>query len=296
MKITKSQLSKIIKEELNNTMLEGLMLEQQNVEKAAELAANMKDTPEVEAIFATLDKDPEAQKALKSILAQLPDENIEEAEDLDPAGGIATAATFLMVGNTMYHVAAGKALMGAVIAAGLPIAAGLTGLALVALAMRYVKSKKKKAEWAADAAAWNALSPQEKEARRNALRDGKPLNEGKKITKSQLAQIIQEELKATLSESYALYDDLEDWALEALVELGGEQPAGEIAAKAFEEWSLNAHHNTEVGDEDPDHSVSEEVWSDSIDAALQSLVDDGRVRLTQGGPDSTDEYLYALAQ
>ena len=139
-KITKSKLAQIVQEELNNTMLEGLMLEQQNVEKAAELAANMKDTPEVEAIFATLDKDPEAQKALKSILAQLPDENIEEAEDLDPAGGIATTATFLMVGNTMYHVAAGKALMGAVVAAGLPIAGGLTGLALVALAMKYVKT------------------------------------------------------------------------------------------------------------------------------------------------------------
>jgi len=117
-----------------------------------------------------------------------------------------------------------------------------------------------------------------------------------KITKSQLAQIIKEELKATLSESYALYDDLEDWALEALVELGGEQPAGEIAAKAFEEWSLNAHHNTEVGDEDPDHSVTEEDWSDSIDVALQSLVDDGRVRRAQREPGSTNEDFYALVQ
>jgi hypothetical protein len=216
MKITKTQLSKIIKEELNNTMLEGLMLEQQNVEKAAELAANMKDTPEVEAIFATLDKDPEAQKALKSILAQLPDENIEEAEDLDPAGGIATAATFLMVGNTMYQVAAGKALMGAVIAAGLPIAAGLTGLALVALAMKYVRNKKGKAAMRARVADGDTLSltPQEEEALRKKLaaakaakaeRDGKPLNEGKKITKSKLAQIIKEELADIKAEGYGAY-------------------------------------------------------------------------------------------
>jgi len=194
----------------------------------------------------------------------------------------------LMVGNTMYQVAAGKALMGAVIAAGLPIAAGLTGLALVALAMKYVKNRQRQAKK-------NSNEEKFKHHVGSKYYQGPAVKEGK-ITKSQLAQIIQEELKATLSESYALYDDLEDWALEALVELGGEQPAGEIAAKAFEEWSLNAHHNTEVGDEDPDHSVSEEVWSDSIDAALQSLVDDGRVRLTQGGPGSTNEDLYALAQ
>ena len=293
MRITKIQLNKIVQEELNNTMLEGLMLEQQNVEKAAELAANMKDTPEVEAIFATLDKDPEAQKALKSILAQLPDESIEEAEDLAPEGGAATAATFLMVGNTMYHVAAGKALMGAVVAAGLPIAGGLTGLALVALAMRYVRSKKKKAEWAADRAAWNALSPQEKEARRNALRDGKPLDEGKKITKSQLAQIVQEELKATLSEySDTEYDPYWD-------EKAEEDARDEALRSAIDELLVEKEDTPVPLDElipsapedfDP---RDEKEWIEDGEKYLLGLVEAGDVERVEGSADMPNRYVLA---
>ena len=270
MKITKSKLAQIVQEELNNTMLEGLMLEQQNVEKAAELAANMKDTPEVEAIFATLDKDPEAQKALKSILAQLPDENIEEASAGDSDGGIVLTAGFLMVGNTMYHVAAGKALMGAVIAAGLPIAAGLTGLALVALAIRYVKSKKKKAEWAADDAAWNALSPQEKEARRNALRDGKPLNEGKKITKSALAQIVQEEVAAIKSEGYKSYkrDDISGFELgrqHALAVSQGEMDEDDTWLKRMRDEAYGAGFDDAMKELDPQSSWDDEGGFDNDD-------------------------------
>ena len=331
------------------------------MEKAAELAANMKDTPEVEAIFATLDKDPEAQKALKSILAQLPDENIEEAEDLDPAGGIATTATFLMVGNTMYHVAAGKALMGAVVAAGLPIAGGLTGLALVALAMKYVKNRQRQAKK-------NSNEEKFKHHVGSKYYQGPAVKE-RKITKSKLAQIVQEELSAVKAEGYkaykrdelgdeneriypkrtlsrhaqeltkniekgyspqaavtaipdneevdkAYYDslnkkpkrgkkDLEEdlspytnlkgYVLQALRDLGGEDVLGDIAHVAGRAWAEdNWSREDDEGDEGDYERLSEEDMFYSVKAALESLEVDGRVRLTQGGPDSTDEDFYAL--
>ena len=51
-----------------------------------------------------------------------------------------------------------------------------------------------------------------------------------------------------------------------------------------------------VGDENPDHSVSEEDWEASIREALQNLVTTGQVRIIQPEPGSSNEDLYALAQ
>ena len=116
-----------------------------------------------------------------------------------------------------------------------------------------------------------------------------------KITKSQLVQIIQEELKATLSESLAPYNGKEGYALDALAAMGGEQPLSDIAIQAWEAWSVSGEDAEMVGDENPDHSVSEEDWEASIREALQNLVNAGQVRLTQGGSDSSDERWYALA-
>ena len=116
-----------------------------------------------------------------------------------------------------------------------------------------------------------------------------------KITKSQLVQIIQEELKATLSESLAPYNGKEGYALDALAAMGGEQPLSDIAIQAWEAWSVSGEEPEMIGDENPDHSVSEEDWEASIREALQNLVNAGQVRLTQGGSDSSDERWYALA-
>ena len=96
-----------------------------------------------------------------------------------------------------------------------------------------------------------------------------------------------------------LYHGLEQYALEALMEISGEepeQPLSDIAIQAWEAWSVSGEDAEMVGDENPDHSVSEEDWEASIREALQNLVNAGKVRITQGGPDSSDERLYALAQ
>ena len=106
--------------------------------------------------------------------------------------------------------------------------------------------------------------------------------------------------EATLNEGNPhLYHGLEQYALEALMEISGEepeQPLSDIAIQAWEAWSVSGEDAEMVGDENPDHSVSEEDWEASIREALQNLVNAGKVRITQGGPDSSDERLYALAQ
>ena len=106
--------------------------------------------------------------------------------------------------------------------------------------------------------------------------------------------------EATLSEgNLHLYHGLEGYALEALTEISDEepeQPLSDIAIQAWEAWSSSGEAGEMVGDENPDHSVSEEDWEASIREALQNLVNAGKVRITQGGPDSSDERLYALAQ
>ena len=121
------------------------------------------------------------------------------------------------------------------------------------------------------------------------------LQEGKnkiKITKSTLAQIVQEELTAMKAEGYGNYKrDDNDWgdleeneiyALEALRSLGGEQPAGDIAAIASDKYE-NA-----IGTE------KQEDFGADIQTALDSLQDKGKVRLTQGEPGSGVEAFYAL--
>ena len=110
-----------------------------------------------------------------------------------------------------------------------------------------------------------------------------------KITKSKLAQIVQEELKATLSEDLAPYGNLKGYVLQALRDLGGEQPVSDIAAEVMEPW---AEDNWSA----EDGRIDEEGMFYSVDAALESLQVDGRVRLTQGGPGSTNEDFYTLAQ
>ena len=108
-----------------------------------------------------------------------------------------------------------------------------------------------------------------------------------KITKTQLSQIIKEELKATLSEGNPhLYDDVEEYALDALRLLDGEASLGDIAEEAGPEWARE-----EWGS---DEQINRDDWSMSVAAAMDSLVADGKVRLTQGGPGSTDEKWYAL--
>ena len=134
------------------------------------------------------------------------------------------------------------------------------------------------------------------------------MQEGKnkiKITKSALAQIVQEELSAVTAEGYGNYKrDDNDWgdleeneiyALEALMSLGDEQPAGDIAAVASEKYE-NANRSIDYSDpRNPDTGLGEEDFGDYIQTALDSLQAKGKVRLTQGEPGSGVEAFYALA-
>ena len=136
-----------------------------------------------------------------------------------------------------------------------------------------------------------------------------------KITKSALAQVVKEELAAMKTEGYgnykrddkkpkrgmkgleedlAPYGDLEDYALEAMQTLGGEQPEGDIAELALGEWTRSAG---KIDYSNPrSETVNEEEWGYSIQAAMDNLASQGRVRLTQGGPDDPRrEEIYTLA-
>ena len=113
-----------------------------------------------------------------------------------------------------------------------------------------------------------------------------------KITKTHLARIIKEELSAVTAEGYGNYKRDNDWgdleeneiyALEALMSLGGEQPASDIAAIASDKYE-NAIGTEELED-----------FGDYIQTALESLQAKGKVRLTQGEPGSGVEEIYALA-
>jgi hypothetical protein len=116
---------------------------------------------------------------------------------------------------------------------------------------------------------------------------GRRPQQERKITKSQLAQLVQEELKATLSEDLAPYGNLKGYVLQALRDLGGEQPVGDIASEVMEPWAAD-NWSAEDG------KIDEEGMFYSVDAALESLQVDGRVRLTHGGPGSTHEDFYVL--
>ncbi len=93
--------------------------------------------------------------------------------------------------------------------------------------------------------------------------------------------------EAPLNEDIAPYTNLKGYVLQALRDLGGEDVLGDIAHVAGRAW---AEDNWSRGDE----RLSEEDMFYSVKEALESLEVDGRVRLTQGGPDSTDEEIYAL--
>jgi hypothetical protein len=106
--------------------------------------------------------------------------------------------------------------------------------------------------------------------------------------------------EATLNEGNPhLYHGLEQYALEALMEISGEepgQPLSDIAVQAWDNWSVSGEAGEMVGDENPDHSVPEEDWEASIREALQNLARAGKVSIIQPEPGSSDEDLYALAQ
>jgi uncharacterized membrane protein YgcG len=109
-----------------------------------------------------------------------------------------------------------------------------------------------------------------------------------KITKSKLAQIVQEELKATLSEGNPhLYDNVEEHALDALRLLDGEATLGDIAEEAGPEWAREEW-------DDSDGQIDRDDWRMSVAAAMDNLVAAGRVSFTQGEPG--DEDFYSLAQ
>ena len=91
-----------------------------------------------------------------------------------------------------------------------------------------------------------------------------------------------------LEEDLAPYSDLEEYVIDALTELGGEDALGDIAHVAGRSWAAS---NWSRGDE----RIDEKDMFYSVAEALENLLADGRVRLTQGGPDSTDEDFYALA-
>ena len=93
--------------------------------------------------------------------------------------------------------------------------------------------------------------------------------------------------KKDLEEDLAPYTNLKGYVLQALRDLGGEDVLGDIAHVAGRAW---AEDNWSRGDE----RLSEEGMFYSVKEALESLEVDGRVRLTQGGPDSTDEEVFAL--
>ena len=90
-----------------------------------------------------------------------------------------------------------------------------------------------------------------------------------------------------LEEDLAPYSDLEEYVIDALTELGGEDALGDIAHVAGRAWAAS---NWSRGDE----RIDEKDMFYSVAEALENLLADGRVRLTQGGPDSTDEDFYAL--
>ena len=74
MKITREDLIRIIKEELevvNN-------LQEQEGEEVVQKAMKIKDDPKAQALFAKLDKNPEVQAALRQVMAELPQEAMEE--------------------------------------------------------------------------------------------------------------------------------------------------------------------------------------------------------------------------
>ena len=86
-----------------------------------------------------------------------------------------------------------------------------------------------------------------------------------------------------LEEDWGDLEENEIYALEALMSLGGEQPASDIAAIASDKYE-NAIGTEELED-----------FGDYIQTALESLQAKGKVRLTQGEPGSGVEEIYALA-
>ena len=98
-----------------------------------------------------------------------------------------------------------------------------------------------------------------------------------------------------MEEDLAPYTNLKGYVLQALRDLGGEDVLGDIAHVAGRAWAEdNWSREDDEGDEGDYERLSEEDMFYSVKAALESLEVDGRVRLTQGGPDSTDEDFYAL--
>lgn len=137
MKITREQLRQIIKEELE--AVTGLQeQESQEGEEVVQKAMKIKDNPKVQAMFKKLDKDPEVQAALRRVMAELPEETMEEEKyktgklakgpenmDMQKLGVPGALAAASWVGAGGLKTGAGAALIAA-----LTPALGATGAAL----------------------------------------------------------------------------------------------------------------------------------------------------------------------
>ena len=77
MKITREDLIRIIKEELE-TVTDLQEQESQEGEEIVQKAMQIKDDPKAQALFAKRDKNPEVQAALRQVMAELPEETMEE--------------------------------------------------------------------------------------------------------------------------------------------------------------------------------------------------------------------------
>jgi len=94
MKLTKSRLQQIIKEELNATLYEET---DQTTKKAIETGKDMIGTPVGDVAFRALDKDPEFQEALEQAMSQMNEYGSEGPGNVGGqsamAGGVLGAAT-----------------------------------------------------------------------------------------------------------------------------------------------------------------------------------------------------------
>jgi hypothetical protein len=93
--------------------------------------------------------------------------------------------------------------------------------------------------------------------------------------------------KKGLEEDLAPYSGLEDYVLQTLSTLGGEQPLIDIAAVAGEAWAADNWSDDDL--------IDEEDMFYSVQEALENLQADGRVRLTREDW-LPDQDFYALAQ
>ena len=137
MKITREDLIRIIKEELeavNN-------LQEQEDQEVVQKAMQIKDDPKAQALFAKLDKNPAVQAALRQVMAELPEETMEEEKyktgklakgpenmDMQKAGVPGAMAAAAWVGAGGLKTGAGAGLIAALTPALGAAGAAVTGV------------------------------------------------------------------------------------------------------------------------------------------------------------------------